>query len=137
MVTFDPDALRLDTVLGAAIETSHREAVVLVDDGPPGSLPSDIAERVALDNSAGAKSVLHQSNRGLVAGCNAGVAIAPVSRSVPLVHPTAKITAGRRDELFDTFTANPQLGIASPSSMTTRARRSKPPAPSQPVWVWA
>lgn len=82
MVTFDPDALRLDTVLGAAIETSHREAVVLVDDGQPGSLPSDIAERIALDNSAGVTVVTYQSNRGFAAGCNAGVIITPVTRSI-------------------------------------------------------
>ena len=87
---------------------------VIVDNGPPGSLPSDLAERITPENSAGITIVPYQGNRGFGAGCNAGVAVAPVTPFILLVNPDAEITAGMVDGLLATFTANPRLGIASP-----------------------
>jgi GT2 family glycosyltransferase len=85
-----------------------------VDNGPPNSLPADLAERTAPDNSAGVTVVPYQGNRGFGAGCNAGVAPADATPFILLVNPDAEITAGMVDELLATFAANPRLGIASP-----------------------
>ena len=87
---------------------------IIVDNGPPGALPSDLAERIAPDNSAGVTVVPYQVNRGFGAGCNAGVAAAQVTPFILLVNPDAEITAGMVDELLATFASNPRLGIASP-----------------------
>jgi N-acetylglucosaminyl-diphospho-decaprenol L-rhamnosyltransferase len=87
---------------------------VVVDNGPPGALPSDLAERIAPDNTAGVTVVPYQGNRGFGAGCNAGVAAADATPFILLVNPDAEITAGMVDELLATFAANPRLGIASP-----------------------
>ena len=87
---------------------------VIVDNGPPGALPSDLAERIAPDNSAGVTVVPYQGNRGFGAGCNAGVTAAQVTPFILLVNPDAEITVGMVDELLATFAANPRLGITSP-----------------------
>ena len=111
-VSYDLSADGVNYLWRIASCTLAHVPFVIVDNGPPGSLPSDIAERIAPDNSAGVTVVPYQGSRGFGAGCNAGVAAAQVTPFILLVNPDAEITAGMVDELLATFAANPRLGIA-------------------------
>lgn len=113
-VSYDLSADGVNYLWRIASCTLPHGPFVIVDNGPPGALPSDLAERIAPDNSAGVTVVPYQGNRGFGAGCNAGVAAAQVTPFILLVNPDAEITAGMVDELLATFAANPRLGIASP-----------------------
>ena len=113
-VSYDLSADGVNYLWRIASCTLAHGPFVIVDNGPPGALPSDLAERIAPDNSAGVTVVPYQGNRGFGAGCNAGVAAAQVTPFILLVNPDAEITAGMVDELLATFDLNPRLGIASP-----------------------
>ena len=113
-VTYDLPSEGVATLRRNAIAIATRGPFVIVDNGPPGALPSDLAERIAPDNSAGVTVVPYQGNRGFGVGCNAGVDEAPGTPFVLLVNPDAEITADMVEELLATFAANPRLGIASP-----------------------
>lgn len=113
-VAYDLPSVGVDSLRGIASCTLPLGPFVIVDNGPMGSLPSDLAERIAPDNSAGVTVVPYQGNRGFGAGCNAGVEAAQVTPFILLVNPDAEITVGMVDELLATFAANPRLGIASP-----------------------
>ncbi|NBT26447.1 MAG: glycosyltransferase, partial [Actinobacteria bacterium] len=113
-VTYDFDLTGVATLMRNASAIAPHGPFVIVDNGPPGSLPSDLAERIAPDNSAGVTVLPYQGNRGFGAGCNAGVEAAQVTPFILLVNPDAEITVGMVDELLATFAANPRLGIASP-----------------------
>ena len=113
-VAYDLPSDGVDSLRGIASCTLPHGPFVIVDNGPPGSQPSDLAERIAPDNSAGVTVVPYQGNRGFGAGCNAGVAAAQATPFILLVNPDAEITAGMVDELLATFASNPRLGIASP-----------------------
>lgn len=113
-VTYDLPSKGVATLRRNASAIAHLGPFVFVDNGPPGSLPSDLAERIAPDNSAGVTVVPCQGNRGFGAGCHVGVAAAQATPFILLVNPDAEVTAGMVDELLATFAANPRLGIASP-----------------------
>jgi len=113
-VTYDFHLTGVATLRRNASAIAPLGPFVVVDNGPPGSLPSGLAERIAPDNSAGVTVVPYQGNRGFGAGCNAGVAAAQATPFILLVNPDAEITACMVDELLATFAANPRLGIASP-----------------------
>ena len=83
-VTYDFDLKGVATLMRNASAIAPLGPFVIVDNGPPGSLPSGLEERIAPDNSAGVTVVPYQGNRGFGAGCNAGVAAAqatPVHQS--------------------------------------------------------
>ena len=113
-VTYDLPSEGIATLRRNASAIARHGPFVVVDNGPPGSRPSDIAERIAPHNSAGVTVVPYQGNRGFGAGCNAGVEAAQATPVILLVNPDAEITASMVDELLATFSANPRLGIASP-----------------------
>ena len=113
-VTYDFDLKGVATLMRNASAIAPLGPFIIVDNGPPGSLPSGLEERIAPDNSAGVTVVPYQGNRGFGAGCNAGVAAAQATPFILLVNPDAEITAGMVDELLATFASNPRLGIASP-----------------------
>ena len=113
-VTYDFDLKGVATLMRNATAIAPLGPFVIVDNGPPGSLPSGLEERIAPHNSAGVTVVPYQGNRGFGAGCNAGVAAAQATPFILLVNPDAEITAGMVDELLATFASNPRLGIASP-----------------------
>ena len=113
-VTYDFHLTGVATLRRNASAIAPLGPFVVVDNGPPGSLPSGLAERIAPDNSAGVTVVPYQGNRGFGAGCNAGVEAAQATPVILLVNPDAEITASMVDELLATFSANPRLGIASP-----------------------
>ena len=113
-VTYDFDLKGVATLMRNASAIAPHGPFVIVDNGPPGSLPSGLEERIAPHNSAGVTVVPYQGNRGFGAGCNAGVEAAQATPFILLVNPDAEITVGMVDELLATFASNPRLGIASP-----------------------
>ena len=88
---------------------------VIVDNGPSGSLPSDIAELIAPDNPARVTVVPYRGNRGFGVSSNVGLAGETATPFILFVNPDAEISAGMIEALLATFAGSPMLGIISPS----------------------
>ena len=90
---------------------------VVVDNGPLGCLPAELEHRLCPGRPEAVAISRYLGNRGFGAGCNSGVDMAPHAPAFLIVNPDAEINAAMMDALLITFTANPQLGIASPQLM--------------------
>lgn len=88
--------------------------LIIVDNGPPGSLPKNFGARLQREATTGITIRPYEGNRGFGAGCNAGAALALDARFVLFVNPDAEVTTAMVSTLLASFAAHPNLGIASP-----------------------
>jgi GT2 family glycosyltransferase len=87
---------------------------IVIDNGPLGCLPANLERRLRSGSPGTVSISRYLGNRGFGAGCNAGVDLAPFAPFLLFVNPDAEITPETIDALLVSFTANPQLGVASP-----------------------
>jgi len=101
----------LESVLAAA--NLHPVEVVVIDDASPEPAISEYLRGLASQRRI--TLIVHDENRGFVAGVNEGMALHP-DRDVMLLNSDTEVASGWADRILAHFDADPTIGTVTPFS---------------------